>query len=269
MGNLGGTGIRDSTTYAALNNIMAVRGVSWCDRCRVFALHSEAAPPPPPPPGSTAPTVPSIETLFAACRADVLIANTVGAAPDPDLRLDANTCAPCPPGFTSDANGVCVFCPHTIVGNRCVECQPDVVRDGNTMMPELLNAGFSIPGDQCPNIFWLQVDNPLGVYTRGATDFQVGLSPTSAADSSHCNRTFTLFNERSTPSGYLKDPPLVGVGSWSGGGGLFSTCANTPVRTIPRTELEGPNGATFLRFGTPTDPRTEMDIGISGPVIVK
>src|SRR5690606_20077196 len=83
----------------AVDDAMIERNVSWCDRCRVLALHEEGA------------DKTNVRTLWESCLADNELQVVLGPGPDPDnLRLDANTCQVCPDGFTSDDNGQCVLC---------------------------------------------------------------------------------------------------------------------------------------------------------------
>ena len=107
-GPAGPPGIEDTSTFAALNGAMEAASVSWCDRCRVFALHSTTDPDD------------NVGALFEACVADDLLASTLGAAPEPDLRLNAATCAPCPDGQVSNDDGVCVPCNGIVIGNECL-----------------------------------------------------------------------------------------------------------------------------------------------------
>ncbi|MFC1643060.1 hypothetical protein ACFL5O_10325, partial [Myxococcota bacterium] len=80
-----GDSITDARVFAALNDTMAERGISWCDRCRVLALHS------------TALVTENVRSLFETCVNDGLVAGAVGAPPEPTLRLDAASCELCPP----------------------------------------------------------------------------------------------------------------------------------------------------------------------------
>ena len=93
---------------------MAFRGETWCDRCRVLALHSDTNP------------ADKIGALFLACKDDPLIADVMGPAPEPDLRLDAATCATCPDNFFSNEDGVCEACEgdDTVFGNVCSTIPP-------------------------------------------------------------------------------------------------------------------------------------------------
>lgn len=99
----------DEVTFGALSAAMAFAGQNWCERCRVMGLHSTTNP------------ADTVGALFSTCVADPLIADVLGAPPEPDLRLDAGSCTPCPDSFISNGDGICEQCEFAVIGNECVE----------------------------------------------------------------------------------------------------------------------------------------------------
>ncbi|MBX3233955.1 MAG: hypothetical protein KIT84_34275 [Labilithrix sp.] len=237
--------LRDADTYAALNAAMSSASQSWCDRCRVFALHSPSAADPP-----------TVGNLFETCLADGLVRDALGGPPpEPSLRLNAATCTPCAPNETSNADGVCVFCPDTVVGNRCVKCPADVTFDGATLTEAEVNAGLVAPGDTCPDVFWAQVTNPGQLVTRGAHGLTVDLYPNILSVPAECQRPFTLRPAREFGSGLQFEPPLTASGTFNTE--IFAGCGKPVVRyKMENASLSAP--VLSVWFGTPTDSRTLM-----------
>lgn len=143
-----------------VNKAMVANGENWCNRCRLFALHSALAP--------------SVETgaslteqdAWNICKQDPDVMDVLGEAPpDADLRLDlANGCVPCPAGQISDATGVCTACPGSQVtsGNQCQACPvhsvPNANRDGCTECPAntIVSGNFCVA---CNDTSYADTDN--------------------------------------------------------------------------------------------------------------
>lgn len=99
-----GTEIDDPKMFHTLNFTMIESGVNWCERCRVFALHSTQSDPQ------------NVRSMFQTCVSDPLIAVALGGPPpgspplspaDAVLQLSADTCAPCGSSVFTDENGSC------------------------------------------------------------------------------------------------------------------------------------------------------------------
>ena len=112
-------------------------GYNWCDRCRLFALHSALAP------AASSGSSLTEQDAWKFCQQDAEIVATMNEAPpEASLRLDlANGCVPCAIGQISNQDGVCTACPSTqvAIGNQCSACPagsvPNATRDGCTQCP--------------------------------------------------------------------------------------------------------------------------------------
>jgi len=251
--------VTDDDTYTSLNAAMSEAGQSWCDRCRVFALHSPFSNPPPPAPPAT-PLPLNVQTLFSSCVADGLIARSLGSPPpEASLRLDANRCVPCAANETSDSNGVCQFCPNIVVGNSCVECPADVVFDGESFNGASLNAGAVAAGDRCPQLFFAQITRPVLLATRGL-DVVAALEASNNRDRQRCEQPFSLLMARDLGAASLSfEPPAVAIGSWTSNQ-FGSFCSPLVVSRAPSAAFLG--AASSVWFGTPTDPRVTMRLDV-------
>jgi hypothetical protein len=115
-----------SSFFAGLADTMYEDGVTWCDACDVFALHSPElalANGEWTPSGWVAP-----QDRWEQCAA-APIRTWVGPPPEASLMIDRDGCVPCPGHHISNAFGVCIPCgPDQIaVGNQCVVCEPGSV----------------------------------------------------------------------------------------------------------------------------------------------
>jgi hypothetical protein len=228
MGPFGtGAGLKDSTFYGALNSTMSARGFNWCERCRVFGLHSTAVK------NQVLGGTVTPGDLFQACSSDVLLSNVLGPNPISDGNFNWNSCLPCPAGQFSDANGNCTPCDlDRVVGNRCVSCPPDQIRNGLGFVTEQFPTTVSTAlNDPCPDIFILEIDNPSDALGPAATGINASLVASSSAV---CQQNFTLVPERTTGSAYTHEPSVSGAGAWNCGFG-GCTCSGTPT-----VDFDGP-----------------------------
>ena len=116
----------------ALFHVMEDRGVSWCDRCDVFALHS------PDPRVQNATTMSAVDRRTRQDFCALQAVDPVGAPPQADLKIDAVSCDICPdPARQIVVDGHCDFCPagQVPVGNTCSSCPPGEVTQNGTCVP--------------------------------------------------------------------------------------------------------------------------------------
>jgi hypothetical protein len=241
------TSIKAQDIYNAANGAMQAAGVDWCDRCRVLALHDPIT-------GTTPPA--TVQDLFKTCTRGGLSAVAAGTPPVPSLRLDANTCAECPPGTTSDVNGACQACADVVVGNSCVQCPADAIFDAATAAIDVnasYDTGLSAAGDPCPDTLWVEVRNGPQAFVRGGSSLSGRLRP---ADRPACDRPLQLELARIVTGNRVTtlETRQVPTG-WATPGG----CVNAPNIVHNSTTL--PSGT--LRFGTPRIPNVRLDVVIS------
>jgi len=101
----------------ALAETMRDGGATWCNVCRLFAQHDPAGPP------TYTPATASVQELWTHCQTGDL-ADIVGAAPEPTLRMSAATCEQCPTHQFSNADGQCTPCAlgQIVENNSCRDC---------------------------------------------------------------------------------------------------------------------------------------------------
>jgi hypothetical protein len=233
----------DERTYRAVGRAMRGQGVRWCDRCRVLALHS--------------PNLPAmslnVRGMFAHCASEPLMIQALEEAPpEPDLRLDADDCTPCPTGFVSNTNGACEFCSATVVGNDCVVCAADVVIDASTLdQPWIFDPTVAIPGDTCPDVFWVEVRNPQVLGDGLVGNVRPVLTGNPSQDLQRCTRQFELLSATQSGASFVTEAPTVAQGLFECAGGIC--CQNTPRRVFAPAALS--SGAP-VRFGVRTDDPT-------------
>ncbi len=252
-----GHAIDDMKIRGAVNATMLNEGVSWCDRCRVLALHEPGA------------TTTDVRSLWQSCLADTELSAVLGPGPDPaNLRLDANTCTACPDGFTSDANGQCVVCPNTVVGNSCEFCVTDLVLDGNTLPfgNHVFDVNQTSPTDNCPNLLVVEVQNADGVFTRGADSF-IGHIDTTPMTESNCERPFALTTTFLGSTGTPTNDVQAATGAW---GTCTPPVCLTPCVGLPKhavTPAEAAGHTVFFR--TPASPSAFLEIDVGVGVIIE
>jgi hypothetical protein len=247
-----GDSIDDNKIYGALNSTMKDAQVSWCDRCRVLALHEPGASPT------------TVKGLFETCRAGGLSGTAVGPAPDADLRLDANTCMPCGPGMISDDNGACQACLGTVVGNTCLQCAADLVIDAATAPfgHQTVPTTTSAAGDNCPTVFWVEIRNGSQAFTRGADVLSAGLDGNKAA----CDRPLSLELAGPVTGGFGTISTLTVPTGWQEtnpcptGQLCLNGCFKAP--SFGFNSASQLPGETF-RFGTPSVSGLTMSVGFN------
>jgi len=244
---------------SAVNHAMIDGNANWCERCRVFALHE---------PRDAMTDYSDLKQTFQFCKTSSNVSNALGAAPpDPDLRLNAQTCTPCPPGTTSDSAGVCQPCVGTVIGNECVQCQADATLDAATITSDDLpftqtfDVNVSAPGDKCPNVFWLEIKNASAALTFA--DQIVGTLNPSPYSNAACARPYTLITA-SPAGGYFAETPVTGTGvpACTQGSICPEPCSGIPSHVLTAVEAAG----SVFRFGSPVMSNTSMKVQILGPV---
>ena len=256
--NAAGFAIDEMKIRHAVNGAMGAHGASWCDRCRVLALHEAGA------------NKTNVRGLWESCLADGELQSVLGPGPDPtNLRLDADTCEPCQQGLTSDGNGQCVQCTNTVVGNQCVICTPDIILDGNTLPFEthVFDVNQTSAGDVCPNVLLVEVQNAAGTFARGADFFTAETSPLPLTEA-NCERSFSLTKTVLDPSGNpVTDHVQASVGSWpdcTSGQTCLNICNGLPGHAV--TPSEASVGA--VRFRVPALPNAALNISVgSNPIV--
>ncbi len=255
--------LTDISVMQSLAQAMVAQNLNWCQMCPVFALHSPGRP-----------ATPSIRDLLNLCNGgDPNINFVMGNAPvDPtNLRIDGQTCKACPPNQTSDANGDCQPCAFTVVGDSCDQCFADKTIDGNVDLFDPLPAGgvsttTQAPNDNCPQVFWLQINNPDGYFRRAmaasppfTTAFTADLV---TAVQSVCTTPQTLLFQQQPPGGglFASGPNITATGVFNPGGGagcdaalcLPASCSGLPVNNTITSVTQLPVGMPTgsIRFGS-------------------
>ena len=248
-----GNAITNPKVLSALNATMVEAKANWCDRCVVFALHDPELR------GSGAAF--NAKNVYNACATEsTLISALAEAPPEPNLRIQASDCTPCGPGMISDDNGVCQTCSvGEIVGNSCNQCMSDVVLDGNTMdLGTVLDPSVPTAGDNCPDVFWVEIDNPSAIFARGAADFSATTAPQPESQTT-CQRQWSLtiaFPDAMT--GYYSETTTTTNGSWPppcpAGEFCLASCETLPVVDLTPQEAM----ASVVRFGMPNMTQARM-----------
>jgi hypothetical protein len=145
-GRSSGDLLREAPFLAGLGDAMRAENNSWCEICRVYALHATTAT--------------TNQALWNVCLS-APISTYVGPPPDASLRLQATDCSVCAPGKFSDPNGVCTACNpgEIVVGNSCTACPAGSIPSatGATCTPcgarqiSVGNTCVDCPFDQGPN----------------------------------------------------------------------------------------------------------------------
>jgi hypothetical protein len=203
--------------------------------------------------------------LLGVCTGgDQLITETLGAPPDPNLRLDIadcpgdKCCTVCPAGSISNPEGACVPCPFVIEGDTCQQCPADVTIDGNAapLTAETFSTTTQAPNDTCPDIFWLQVNNPQGFFNRGAIELSTSVD-LSNPTSSTCAQTYELTSEPESGGEFLSssDQDMSAAGTFcsaSNNNLCFTLCSGLPSFEFTSTSQLPQGGGTFenIRYGT-------------------
>lgn len=227
----GGDEVDDKRIFLALDFAMRTEDVTWCDRCRVFALHS---------PGFSSTVV---REMFEQCVNDADIATAMGAPPFPVEVLNADSCLPCdgPP----QPDGTCAG-----------ECSVDrVLEAGELGEGQSVYSGISEPGDTCPQTFVVEVVNlddvaPLAYHSTAGVRPIVNLQ-------TFCEQPHVLSYLQYDASGLLtEENTRISVGVREELLPPFSgfTCSGLPHFDLDVADW--PSGK--MRFEMPTKPEREF-----------
>lgn len=259
--------LTDSVLYQALDATMRGAGWNWCQRCDVLALHTPA----------NASDNLTAKQLLETCSGPnidpfLLLTNLPsGGPPAPYANLDATTCTPCPPSYAPDDNGVCQYCPYTVIGDDCVQCPANATINGLTDPPPggPLTASYTATWDTpsntsatCPGWFWLEVDRPDGFFARGATSLRTSVS-LYAPTQQTCQTAYELDFQDQPAGTFVTELRLVQTGSYSAGG--LEPCTGLPA--ITTTQLS--YGTAPIRFGTPVVSGVSMDFAATVPTVTQ
>jgi hypothetical protein len=206
-----------------------------------------------------------VGAAFSACINDPMVKTALnGTPPEPNGRIDAATCTACPPGQFSDNVGACKVCVGTLVGNTCMTCPIDLKLDGATMplTAPTTDPTVSTPGDTCAGVFWVEIDNPQALYTRGMTrlDLLSGPIDFEGATQADCEHPFELDLGHLASTGPAVDTILTGTGVYSvgGGGGLsVHVCSGYPTKSFLASDV---TAGQPLLFAVPATPFTRLII---------
>src|SRR5690242_16300594 len=90
--------IDDLKIYSGVARAMSSQGVSWCDACRVLALHAPQRK------GR------AIRELLETCVEDPLLVGALAPPPVPVSTINADSCLACPAGQGTLMDGTCGVC---------------------------------------------------------------------------------------------------------------------------------------------------------------
>jgi hypothetical protein len=201
-----GYAIDDAKIRLAANDAMLREDYSWCDRCRVLALHEPGA------------NRSNVRELWGTCLADQDLVDVIGSGPDPEnLRLRGSDCTLCPDRFTSNDNGGCRFCPDFIEGNTCLTCSVDVVFDANTTPPGVyeFDVAQAFAGDSCPSTFTVELAN-VEAWFAGDVDYIRAATAPSNSSVAACERPFRLTYAYEDVAGNSVGEENESTGEWIG-----------------------------------------------------
>lgn len=191
--------------------------------------------------------------VFEACLNTPPTAGALGAPPAPPSKVDGSDCSVCDPGTVADPSGI-----------GCVpECPADVVVDAGTLgqgTSQAFNAGISAPGDTCPEVFVLRVENH-GALFGGTASTSISLRPTPVSDMT-CPGIYELtsvLTKASAPTTTITS----GTGVWTpcSGFGCPEPCQGTPTLSVLAAD------ADVAAYQTSTNNGREIAITI--PTIIE
>lgn len=190
---------------------MSEHNVSWCDQCRVVALHT---------PGITDPMNMPIHDVFEACKSSDILSELFWVPPFPLAKLTAD-CGSCPAGEVAQPNGTCA-----------PDCPADVVLNAASLGVGQTNVSTntSVSGDTCPEMFVLRIENHSALY-GGLEQTTVSLEPSSPSAAS-CPGSYS-FEQVLTKGGTSTTASVGGLGTWSVCSGIGcppegGNCTGTP-----------------------------------------
>lgn len=250
----GGNAIDEPKLRKAINDTMVEAKQNWCDRCVVLALHDTKL-------NTKIRDTPgallNAASVYEACNSDPDLVAALGEAPpEASLRINSVDCSACGPNEVSTPNGTCEPClAGEVVGNSCNKCKADVVLEAGTMPLENdFDVTVPTPGDNCPDKFWVEINNPADLFTTNkAVDFAARVAPLAATAAS-CGRSWSLSSGFPDPAtNYFTETTQSSTGSvnsCTGPGPCFGVCSGLPSIALTPMEATGP----VIRFGTPVVP---------------
>lgn len=250
----------DSSVYGSVNQIMKDNGQNWCERCRVFALHT-------PNWDNSGRTV---RDMIQRCLSDPLLSVILNDPPEAYGRLDAATipgpgnpgCQVCPSGEISNENGECVPCPAAVHGDSCDICPSDVIVTGDTIpidqTVEYDPTTPPDPSDPCPELFYVEFQNAPALLQRGAKSLSASARP-ETLNKALCERPYELIYERNIEGTFVLWGDLQDTGVYhpacSGGGKLcLEDCDALPSAALGAADL---GTLTSARFAMPSNDATK------------
>jgi len=202
--------IDERKIYMGLNQAMleSTPSTSWCDRARVLALHQVT---------DTLSVAPTVAELFLVGQNDPFLAGVLGPPPADARRLRAEDCQMCPPGLVTAPDGSCQ-----------VGCPPDVVLNGvglggNVTTTLSFDTNTSPPGDLCPELFILRIDN-FDAIAMAAMEAELGPAIPSAAS---CGLAYSL-KQTTSLAGTLS----TSTASIAPGQGTYNDCVGGGVGCV-------------------------------------
>lgn len=242
--------MNDLGVHSAAAATMGAAGYSWCDACRVLALHAE----------SRTGNENTVQELWKLCQTDPNVLIAMGPAPEANLRLDANTCQICPSGYYSDADGNCKQCNGGVLGNTCQACPADVVLDGATLNltgETIVSGTAQAPSDPCPDVVWVEIDNIAALFSRIANGATIQ-SISAKVSPQTCGGTVSLFVAQPSSGGFTANQTIVGQtsGGCTAGAPFCPECTGEPSVMYTASQLSSPT----LVLGTPADSNNHLVI---------
>jgi hypothetical protein len=259
LNNVIGGALNDAKIYRALNDTMAAKNYSWCDRCSVLALHE---------PGASAPTGWSPE-LFKACRDDSFLVNALNEAPpDTSLNLNRTTCTVCPAGTIHNSDYTsCDPCNGVVVDDTCQTCPADVVLDATEMtIGQNYHFAASTPqatDDVCPNVTWVEVTNVSAMFSThsDAVSLSASLAYSDSDQQAGCERRHSFYQATQVGTGDFSYSTTATNGVYpkcDQGGICLTTCSGLPSSTVTPTQQ-----VSNVMFGIPANGLDTLDINTS------
>lgn len=179
-----------------------------------------------------------VKELWQACVENELVSDIVGPPPVESLRMDAASCAECPPGQVSNDSGTCEDCPNgeVVEGNECQTCPETSIIDtlgrccavdanvdyDVVLAPSCPQSFGNVITDSCGNTVVAEFDNLDVLVENGESGLlKFGLIA-SGAESCEGTHQLTVYAEDSPGS-------WVAIGNTTFSGGQF----DPPFCTFP------------------------------------
>jgi hypothetical protein len=230
--------IDDLKIYTGLARAMSAQGETWCDACRVLALHAPERK------GR------AVRELLETCVEDPLLISALAPPPVSVGTVDADTCSACPAGQ------------GTLMDGTCGVCSVDMTIDASSISADSqsLDTMTSASGDTCPELFVLDIEN-LPSLPAGLTGIAVQVGPTNLL-SPTCEQLYSFEYERRDASG-----AVVNSQSLSGTGDLVdcpldgSVCVED-CKGLPSMKENAPIAFAKMRFHVPAQPNSSVHLSV-------